>query len=164
MREYIPHSTGCFVCGQDNSVGLNHRFYAENGSVFSDVYIPADYCGFKDVVHGGICTALLDETMGWTPFICESTLDRLCFTRSLDIKFRKNAPTMTSLIIEAKYQGMRKGICEVTGALKDDSGAVYATATGRFIPISPEKMQETIPFLIFEKGIHYHGKFIDLIK
>lgn len=164
MREYIPHSTGCFICGQNNPVGLKHRFYAEHGSVFSDVKIPADYCGFKDVVHGGICTALLDETMGWAPFIFEDSLDRLCFTRSLEVKFRKNAPTMTDLIVEAKYHGIRKGICEVTGELKDLSGNVYASASGRFIPIPMEKMQETLQYLVIDKNLTYHSKFLNYIK
>lgn len=164
MREHIPHSTGCFVCGQNNSVGLRHRFYAEGGAVYSDVFIPADYCGYKNVVHGGICTALLDETMGWTPFIFEPTLDRLCFTRSIEVKFRKNAPTMTNLLVEAVYKGMRKGICEVTGELKDEYGAVYASATGRFIPIPHEKMAETLQYLVIDKTLNYHPKFLPFIK
>lgn len=164
MKEYIPHSTGCFICGQQNPVGLKHRFYAENGMLCSDVFIPSDYCGFKDVVHGGICTALLDETMGWSPFIFEETLDRLCFTRSLEVKFRKNTPTMTKLIVEAKYHGMHKGICEVTGELKDASGTVFASASGRFIPIPHEKMNETIQYLVMEEGVCYHEKCIKYLK
>jgi len=163
VRQYIPHSTGCFICGQNNPVGLKHRFYTEGGAVYSDVYIPADYCGFKDVVHGGICTALLDETMGWTPFIFEESLDRLCFTRSLEVKFRRNAPTMTNLIVEACYQGMRKGICEVTGELKDMNGTVYASASGRFIPIPPEKMAETLQYLVIDEKLKYHEKFNQFI-
>ena len=164
MREYIPHSTGCFICGQNNPVGLKHRFYVEGGAVFSDVYIPADYCGFKDVIHGGVCTALLDETMGWIPFIFEQSLDRLCFTRSLEVKFRKNAPTMTELKVRAVYDGMKKGICEVHGELTDINGTVYASASGRFIPIPPEKMHETLQYLMIDKSLNYHPKFKQYIK
>ena len=33
QRRYLPNSTGCFVCGEDNPAGLRTRFFVEDGIV-----------------------------------------------------------------------------------------------------------------------------------
>jgi len=55
----------CFACGKDNSDGLQLKFkYSEDGSKAETTYIPPEkFQGWKDIVHGGIITTLLDELM-----------------------------------------------------------------------------------------------------
>ena len=53
----------CFVCGKNNKIGLKLDYEIENKK-FKAVFIPKqELQGFKDIVHGGIVTTLLDEAM-----------------------------------------------------------------------------------------------------
>src|SRR5436309_2881661 len=61
----LPHTHSCFVCGESNVVGLNLRFETD-GKVVHGRFTPrAEHVGFRDVVHGGIISTLLDEIMVW---------------------------------------------------------------------------------------------------
>ncbi len=53
----------CFVCGKDNPCGLKLSFTLLDGKITSE-FTPSElHQGYKDITHGGIITALLDEAM-----------------------------------------------------------------------------------------------------
>lgn len=142
MRYYLPHSTSCFVCGQDNSKGLKCRFYAdEKGTVHLDPVVPQVYAGFAQVVHGGIQTAMLDEAMGWCAFT-QSDSECLCFTRELNVKFRKNVVPMTEVHIICDLKDIKRGMFHVEGRIEDSAGVLLTQASGVFIPIPEEIMKQ----------------------
>jgi acyl-coenzyme A thioesterase PaaI-like protein len=53
----------CFACGLQNPSGLRLEFRYEGGKAFSEFVAEKMHQGFKDIVHGGIITAVLDEAM-----------------------------------------------------------------------------------------------------
>jgi acyl-coenzyme A thioesterase PaaI-like protein len=163
MKYYLPHSTRCFVCGVENPVGLKHKFFVEDNVVKSDVYIPVHYGGYKDVIHGGVITALMDETMGWAAFI-HSKSKFLFFTREVSIKFKKNAPTETNLQIVTEFVEEKRNIGFSTAKLIDEKGNIYALGKGSFVGIPPAKSEETLMYLIFDEDKTYHPKAIELLK
>ncbi len=62
-----PNSRYCFLCGVENPIGLNLRFYeAEDGHVEARFTPKEEHQGYPGVLHGGITSALLDETIGRT--------------------------------------------------------------------------------------------------
>ena len=141
-RYYLPHSTTCFVCGQENNIGLKCRFFAdENGSVHLEPKIKADYAGFAKVVHGGIQTAIMDEAMGWCAFTQHSS-ENLCFTRELNMKFRRNVVPMSNILLTANLVDVKRNFYYVEGKIEDDSGAVLTQANGIFIPIPSDIMAQ----------------------
>ena len=163
MKKYLPHSTGCFVCGKDNPHGLNHRFYVEDGCVKSDVFIPMHFCGFLDVVHGGISTALLDEPMGWAAFVFGDSKN-LCFTRNIEVKFKRSVPTGTDLTVITQYLGKNRMLHEAEGKLVDSEGRTLVAAKGQFVEIPDGKMSQTMNFLLMQDGVKYHEKYLNLLK
>jgi len=160
-RKYLPHSTGCFVCGESNPKGLKHRFYVEGENVCSDVFLPKEYCGFMDVVHGGISTALLDETMGWSAFIFGET-DNLCFTRNLEIKYKRNVPANTKIKVVTSLINVKRGMYETVGELVGVDGKPLVTAKGLFVTIPDDKMLQTMGFLKMNENLEYHDKILRL--
>ncbi|MDP2168303.1 MAG: PaaI family thioesterase [Thermodesulfovibrionales bacterium] len=53
----------CFACGPRNPSGLKLTFLSSAGEV-SARFVPIKaHQGYKDIVHGGIITAVLDEAM-----------------------------------------------------------------------------------------------------
>ena len=53
----------CFVCGKNNPCGLKLSFAFLDGKITSEFTPSALHQGYKDITHGGIITALLDEAM-----------------------------------------------------------------------------------------------------
>ncbi|WP_022849803.1 PaaI family thioesterase [Limisalsivibrio acetivorans] len=161
IRYSLPHSTGCFICGEENRFGLNTRFFAEDETVYTDINIPLKYCGYKNVIHGGIVTALLDETMGWAAFIYGSK-DYMLFTRNLEIKYRRNTPAETDLRVVTRFTERRKILYGAAGKIIDAEGTVYAEGKGEFAPIPEEKLEETFGYLLFNEDEEYHPVFMRL--
>jgi acyl-coenzyme A thioesterase PaaI-like protein len=55
----------CFVCGQDNPKGLKIqvRYLEAEMTAETELFLPREYQGWADVIHGGILATLLDEMM-----------------------------------------------------------------------------------------------------
>ncbi len=55
----------CFVCSHKNPVGLHIDFFydEERKRSFSDFSVPDNYIGYDGIVHGGILSAIFDDTM-----------------------------------------------------------------------------------------------------
>src|SRR5437773_12543515 len=53
----------CFVCGQDNPIGLKLKFSRVGEGVWAE-FTPSDlHAGYEGLVHGGILAALIDDAM-----------------------------------------------------------------------------------------------------
>src|SRR5437762_54292 len=61
----LPTTKGCFVCGQQNPLGLKLRLETDGTSVQAQFTPEVVHVGFKGIVHGGIISTLLDELMVW---------------------------------------------------------------------------------------------------
>ena len=54
----------CFCCGRDNPIGLKLAFEEIAGGRMRTHWTPRkEHQGFKDIVHGGLVAAVLDEVM-----------------------------------------------------------------------------------------------------
>lgn len=53
----------CFVCGKQNTGGLNLNFSFLEGKAFAEFILRKKFQGYKDIIHGGIIAAILDEAM-----------------------------------------------------------------------------------------------------
>ena len=54
----------CFACGRNNPIGLHLDFKFDGDKYIAKKTVPREYQGYKDIVHGGIVTTMLDEAMG----------------------------------------------------------------------------------------------------
>ncbi len=92
--ERQPSSRSCFVCGRDNPISLKVRWVndTEAGRVRSTVTVPAEYNSYPGVVHGGVVSALLDETAG-RALMLGGDFERLMVTVRLQVTFRRPTPT-----------------------------------------------------------------------
>jgi acyl-coenzyme A thioesterase PaaI-like protein len=54
----------CFCCGPKNPIGLRLEFEETPEGRMRTIWIPKrEHQGFKDIVHGGLVAAVLDEVM-----------------------------------------------------------------------------------------------------
>lgn len=122
----LPGSKNCFVCGGENPVGLKLNFFSpEPGQVCVNLWIPSEYQGYPDVVHGGIIAAILDETGGRSQMI-DST--RFMVTAQLNIRYRLPIPTETDLLAIGMAGEYRGRVSHAHSQIQNLAGEILAEA------------------------------------
>ncbi len=81
----------CFVCGVENPVGLQIKFYqTAPGEVSAEFTPPEHFQGYPGNLHGGITATVLDETAGRA--LMGISPPRFMVTAKLEIKYRQRIP------------------------------------------------------------------------
>ena len=126
MTKKQPGSKFCFVCGNENPVGLKLDFYTTSpGQSRADITISSDYEGYPGTVHGGIIAAILDET-GGRAFM--EPPNRFMVTAQLNIRYRKPVPTGTPLVVLGTTGERRGRVSYAVSEIQDLRGDVLAEA------------------------------------
>ncbi len=63
MNIELEDDNCCFVCGRENPAGLNLDFSFVDGRASAEFILRKSFQGYKDIVHGGVIAAILDEAM-----------------------------------------------------------------------------------------------------
>ena len=70
---YDPGENKCFGCSTANPLGLKLQFTESEEAMHAE-WVPSEfYQGYPNVLHGGIITALLDETSAWCVSVKKGT-------------------------------------------------------------------------------------------
>ena len=132
MKE-LPHTQSCFVCGDSNPIGFNLRSETDGRVVRARVTFGAGHVGFKDTVHGGLTATLLDEIMTWA---CAVPTKRFAYCAELNVRYVQPVPPHRPLVATAELVANRRGrLFETKAELRDESGVLLATATGKYVPL-----------------------------
>ncbi len=99
----------------------------------TSIAFPKKFQGYRDVVHGGLLSTVLDESM----VTLINMRGRLAVTAELNVRFLKPLPVESPLEVRARLTGSRGKVYEVeaTGTLQD--GTEVAKATSRCIDMGP---------------------------
>lgn len=124
----------CFVCGQENPLGLRLRFRKDAPALEAeaDLLFPAHLQGWQDIVHGGLLATVLDEAMVQAAMAGGIT----CVTAEITVKYRKPARTGTPYVLSGKALAGKGRILTAEGRVTDASGQVFAQATARLFRTS----------------------------
>jgi acyl-coenzyme A thioesterase PaaI-like protein len=160
-QEYLPHSTGCFLCGDENNCGARTRFYVEDDTVKTRLLLPQHLNGYKNIAHGGVLAGLLDETMGWAATVF-SQKHPFYLTGELTVKYLAPVPVGEEIEIVGRMMKDAGRIAYCDGALFYH-GQECLRAKGKFLPLSDEATAEVIPYLKFDQCQKYRTLF-DRIK
>ena len=133
-----PNSRMCFVCGLENPIGLRMAFYEEEEVRVVGKFTPGDqHQGYPGTVHGGIVTALLDETLGRVAIAA----GRWMVTARLSVRFRRPIPIGQTLTVVGEVVSWERRSLEARGEIRLADGQVGAEASGTFVEIPPERVQ-----------------------
>jgi len=124
----IQRYGNCFVCGDKNQIGLKLDFYEKDGKAVAEFTPTKEFEGYKNILHGGILSTLLDEVM------IKSILAKeiLTVTSQIEVKFKKPAIIGEKLTIEGEVTGERGRLILTEGKVVKENGAVVAEAKGKF--------------------------------
>jgi uncharacterized protein (TIGR00369 family) len=140
----LPGYKNCFVCGKDNPISLNIKFY-EDGNEIKAEFIPEEkHQGFKGIVHGGILFSILDEIMGRTAVINNRGMT---MTVEINIKYRKKAKVGEKIIFTAQMTKDLGRMIEAKGKAYSEDGNLLVGAKGKFIIISKKRRKEVEEYM-----------------
>ncbi|MBI4952476.1 MAG: PaaI family thioesterase [Myxococcales bacterium] len=135
-----PGSALCFVCGTENPHGLGVTFYDDGAKVWSELTPAEHHQGWPGVLHGGIVSALLDETIGRVAFLH----DRWVQTARLALRFVRPAPIGVTLRAEGRLTRDQRRLMHMQGVLVvAGTGTVLSEATGTFVPL-PDAARDSL--------------------
>jgi acyl-coenzyme A thioesterase PaaI-like protein len=148
----LPHTAGRLVCGRANPHGLKLSLHVDPQSgLVSVTFIPRpEHIGFEGIIHGGVLATVLDEAMVWAATWIGKTF---CVCGELSVRFRLTASVGEPLEISAKVETSRKRMIETTAEIRSAEGLV-ATATGKYVPVAPERNAAFMATLIDEPATH----------
>ncbi len=129
----LPHTRSCFVCGEANLRGLNLRSETDGKTVHIHFTFGFEHVGFKQTVHGGLTATVLDEIMTWA---CAVGAKRFAYCAELNVRYLLPVRPHQQLVARAEFVANRRGrLFEAKAEMKDHTGTVLATATGKYLPL-----------------------------
>ena len=117
------NSEECIVCGLQNDASLKVRFYECEGDVICAVFHNEDFHqSFPGRMHGGMISAVLDETIGRAVMI--KNPDQWGVTGELKVRYLKPTPLETDLYCWGKIVKENSRLFKGVGYLETPDGEV----------------------------------------
>jgi uncharacterized protein (TIGR00369 family) len=134
----IPNYPHCFVCGDKNKIGLKVAFFFDEGKAKAQYTPTREFEGYKDILHGGILSALLDEVMIYS-IIAQGIIT---VTVQMEVKFKKPAKIGETLFLEGQITEDKGKILFTKGKIFKQNGTIIAESKGKFFRAEGEKKKE----------------------
>ena len=130
----VPTEAGasnCFACGQGNSRGLRLVFVREEAGAMSAAWTAdADLEGYGGIVHGGVISTVLDESMAK---VAAATGSRW-LTAELKVRYRQQTPSGEPLRVRGWIEKQSRRMMQTEAQLLNAQGEELAHAWGIFMP------------------------------
>ena len=147
--QLLPNYPNCFICGTNSPNGIHATFHRQDKLVVSKCSFTKWHAGYKNIVHGGLIAALLDEAMGRS---IAGVTRQFLVTGDLKIRYHNSIKVGTAVTVHGAIEDNQrhpKLFLQAWGKIFDDE-QVYATAKAKFFPIPEEKNQQILDSLEIE--------------
>jgi len=121
----------CFVCGEENPLGMKLDFEYDDNSAWAWFTSPAGFEGYHGVIHGGIIATLLDEVMA--KIILSKNL--IAVTADMNIRYRKPLPLGTKVKATGTITVQKTRTLHTEASLTDAEGNIYAESKAVYIVV-----------------------------
>lgn len=146
------NSKKCLICGLENEFSLRTRFYEmENGELIANFKVLEEHQSYPGRLHGGIASAILDETIGRAIMITEP--DSWGVTVELKVEYKKPLPLDQKLVAIGRITKNNKRLFEGTGEILLENGEVAVIAYGKYMKLPLAKISD---------GLHMDELWIDV--
>ena len=137
----LPATRSCYVCGTANPLGLQIGFRIAGQAADSRFSFRPEFSGFRDTVHGGVISTVLDEIMVWAIGI-ES--GKFVYCAELTVRFLRPTPTKTAVIARGEVtENKRNRLFIARGELRNEAGDLLAESKGKYLPV-PDAVTDAV--------------------
>jgi uncharacterized protein (TIGR00369 family) len=131
----------CLVCGVENAAGLKARFFELDSGELAGVFQPLpEHQGYPGRLHGGMASAILDETIGRAINIAETHTWGV--TVEFTVKFRKPVPLDREVRAVGRITRDASRLFEGTGEIVLEDGSVAVEARGKYLKMPIEMIAD----------------------
>ena len=139
------NSKMCFLCGLKNPFGLKGAFYELENKELVCIFKPREeHQSYPGRLHGGITTAVLDETIG-RAIMMSSKEEVWGVTIEFTTRFKKQIPLDEELRVVGRITSETSRTFEGTGELLLPSGEVAASGFGKYLRMPISKIADFDP-------------------
>ncbi len=132
----------CIVCGMKNDLGLKCSFYELENNELVAIFTPKEeHQSYPGRLHGGIASAVLDETIGRAMLINDK--DSWGVTVELSLKYHKPIPLDEELRVVGRITSDRRRIFEGSGEILLGNGDVAVSAYGKYLKMPIGKISDS---------------------
>jgi uncharacterized protein (TIGR00369 family) len=125
MRDWNEYND-CFACGRNNPIGLRLEYTYENDTAIASFVLNPVFDGFPGIIHGGIVSTVLDESMAKA--ILHSSKEAVTARMTVDFKQPLNSgTTYTARGWVLEVRGRR---ITARSEIRNPEGNVCASAEG----------------------------------
>lgn len=136
------NSRMCFVCGVNNTSGLQASFYETADGCLVGLFTPqAEHQSYPGRLHGGIASTILDETIGRAIMIGGGS-EVWGVTLELTVKYKKPVPLGVALKVVGRITGENSRIFTGSGEIVLPDGEVAVTAAGKYMKVPLERIAD----------------------
>lgn len=129
----------CLVCGTENTAGLKARFLELESGELVGIFQPrAEHQGYPGRLHGGVSSAILDETIGRA--INMAHTDAWGVTVELTVRYRKPVPLDVEVRAVGRITKDSSRLFEGTGEIVLADGSVAVEASGKYLRLPIERI------------------------
>ncbi len=122
----------CFVCGKENALGLRLKFdHPADGRLTASVRFAKEHQGYKDIVHGGLMTTVLDEMMVNLAWVEKKP----CVTAEITVRLKKAARIGEEILFEGRLDKEEGKLLFTSAEARNAAGETLATATAKCLRI-----------------------------
>lgn len=132
----------CLVCGVENTAGFKARFFELDTGELVGVFQPrAEHQSYPGRLHGGLASAILDETIGRAINIADTQTWGV--TVEFSAKFRKPVPLDREVRAVGRITRDTSRLFEGTGEIVLEDGSVAVEAHGKYLKMPIEGIVDT---------------------
>ena len=136
----------CFLCGLKNSFGLKGQFFELENNELVCIFKPSDeHQSYPGRLHGGITTAVLDETVGRAIMMKHKDGEFWGVTIEFTTRFKKPIPLNEELRVVGRITSETSRTFEGTGELLLPDGEVAAIGFGKYLRMPLNKIADFNP-------------------
>ncbi len=134
MTLHLEDDQMCYVCGKKNTQGLKLSFEkSRKHHLISEVTFRKEHQGYKNIVHGGMMAAVLDDIM-----VNLAWLEGLpVMTGELTVRLKKAVPTGHRVLLEGVLERGEGRLVYMRASAKSLKGELYATAKAKCLRVPP---------------------------
>ena len=132
-------SRDCIVCGKESEASLRADFYELAGEVLACPFVARnEHQSYPGRMHGGMISAVLDETIGRAVNIREP--DTWGVTGELKVRFKAPVPLGEPLLAVAVITKNIGRLFVGKGHIEDREGRILATAEATYMKLPMEQI------------------------
>lgn len=130
----------CFGCAPENPNGLHMEFFEDGDEIVSFWKPNGNFQGWINTMHGGVISAMIDETAGWVIF---RKLQTCGVTTKLEVRFKKPLMSTDSLItLRGRITKQMRNLVTVHVVVENSMGEVCDEADAVYFTFGEEKARE----------------------